>query len=194
MSDATPTRAHLSSGYQVICPQTIQPEAFIRRSQLCAPFLITTTSVCAPGEVSCISKAGLHENYWTCYNEAAKSSLFVCASESCLLKKEHKVMSEDVLTAKLAAPVKGKSTTRPASHGKKPPHRSQELSLLLSPPSLSPPVPLLKATSSIHHIYRSCLPLVWYLPVFETKWEGWRSRPDISAFQVTAVSSRDVSR
>lgn len=81
----------------------------------------------------------------------------------------------------------GSSSERKGGHmpslpWQKPPHRSQELSLLLSSP-LNPSAPLLKGASSIHQIYRSCLPLVWYLSVFETKWEGWQSWHDISAFQ-----------
>lgn len=55
--------------------------------------------------------------------------------------------------------------------------------LITSLPFPPSPVPLLQAAGSIHQIYRSCLPLVWYLPVFETKWEGWQSWHDISAFQ-----------
>lgn len=81
----------------------------------------------------------------------------------------------------------GEEGRAPSLPGYKPSHHSQELSLQQQLPSHPPTPQLLKAASSIHQLYRSRLLLVWYLPVFEAKWEGWQSWHDISAFSDSFV-------
>lgn len=78
---------------------------------------------------------------------------------------------------------------------KNPSHQSHELSLLrhLLP---SPTSSSLPPAGSIHQADRSHLPLVWYLPVWRTKWERWQQRRDVFGFFFPAVAAslRDTTR